>query len=223
MESNDLLVLVHLLLLVFWLGTDVGVFSLGKFAQSDAYTVDQRLLLLKIALLLDMFPRISMVLMLPTGLQLAVNGGLVDVAPTTVFVVWLLSAGWLGVVVLEFARRGKPGSEGTKRSERGFQYIVVIGLGWLALVSLFGNGPVSSSWLAMKMLGYATIIVIVILLERVFVPVVAGFAQLASAGSSPDLETRIRRGMDRTYFWVLIIYAILIASTVLAIAKPTFG
>ena len=71
MDWYAVLLFVHILSLVFWLGTDIGVFVLGKFAQNPDYSVDQRLLLLKVALILDMFPRVFMVMSLPTGFQLA--------------------------------------------------------------------------------------------------------------------------------------------------------
>ena len=50
MDWYAVLLFVHILSLVFWLGTDIGVFVLGKFAQNPIYAVEQRLLLLKVAL-----------------------------------------------------------------------------------------------------------------------------------------------------------------------------
>ena len=79
----------------FWLGTDIGVFVLGKFAQNPKYSVDQRLLLLKPTLIIDMFPRICMVLIVPTGYQLAVNLEAIHASQYFTMGVWLLSGIWL--------------------------------------------------------------------------------------------------------------------------------
>ena len=52
------LVYVHLLLFVLWLGADVGVFVLGQhFRKRYAYSLDQRIALLKLLVAVDMGPR----------------------------------------------------------------------------------------------------------------------------------------------------------------------
>ncbi|MEO1319808.1 MAG: hypothetical protein AAFV30_04435, partial [Pseudomonadota bacterium] len=66
-ELYTLVLFVHLLAFVFWLGADIGVFILGKFAQNPAHSVEQRLLLLQVTLIIDKFPRVSMVTAVATG------------------------------------------------------------------------------------------------------------------------------------------------------------
>jgi hypothetical protein len=52
------LVYVHLLLFVLWLGADVGVFLLGQhFRKRTLYTLDQRIALLKLLVIVDLTPR----------------------------------------------------------------------------------------------------------------------------------------------------------------------
>jgi hypothetical protein len=52
------LVYVHLLLFVLWLGADVGVFLLGQhFRKRSLYTLDQRIALLKLLVIVDLTPR----------------------------------------------------------------------------------------------------------------------------------------------------------------------
>ena len=99
MDWYAVFLFLHILSLVFWLGTDIGVFVLGKFAQNPVYAVEQRLLLLKVALILDMFPRVFMVLSLPTGFHLATILGAIQTSPSLTAVVWGFSAIWLVVVL----------------------------------------------------------------------------------------------------------------------------
>jgi hypothetical protein len=47
-----------------------------------------------------------------------------------------------------------------------------------------------------------------------------GFMSLESEGSSVELENQIRGGMDRTYVWVLSIYAIVLVTAFIGVAKP---
>jgi hypothetical protein len=49
------LVWIHLLLFVLWLGADVGVFLLGQhFRKRHIYSLDQRLALLKLLVVVDL-------------------------------------------------------------------------------------------------------------------------------------------------------------------------
>ena len=69
------LVFIHLLLFVFWLGADVGVYLLGQhFRKRFSYSLDQRLALLKLLVEVDMVPRTAWALMVPITLSLVTVG-----------------------------------------------------------------------------------------------------------------------------------------------------
>lgn len=69
------LVYIHLLLFVLWLGADVGVFLLGQhFRKRDNYTLEQRIALLKMLVLVDMTPRSAWALMVPVSLSVLALG-----------------------------------------------------------------------------------------------------------------------------------------------------
>ena len=220
MDWHAVLVFVHILALVFWLGTDIGVFALGKFAQNPVYAVEQRLLLLKVALILDMFPRVFMVLSFPTGFQLAVALGAIPNDPTLVAGVWLFSGLWLAVVVTGLLLHEAPIGQSAKKIEKIIQYLLIVVLGWAGLASLLTSEPIAMPWLAAKILMYALIIVVMQFLEKAFMPAVVGFAGLESSGSSPELESQIQDGMNRTYTWVLAIYLLVLISAFLGVAQP---
>ena len=77
-----LLVFAHLLLFVLWLGADVGVFLLGQhFRKRATYTLDQRIALLKLLVLVDMTPRSAWALMVPLSLSVVAAGGYWAVPP----------------------------------------------------------------------------------------------------------------------------------------------
>lgn len=83
------LVYVHLLLFVLWLGADVGVFLLGQhFRKRHDYSLDQRLALLKLLVLVDMTPRSAWALMVPVSLSVLEMGGWWDLPLA------LLAAAW---------------------------------------------------------------------------------------------------------------------------------
>ena len=223
MDWYAVLLFLHILSLVFWLGTDIGVFILGKFAQNPGYAVEQRLLLLKVAMILDMFPRVFMVLTLPTGFQLATALGAIPYNQALTAGVWAFSAIWLAIVLTGLLRHEAPIGMRAKKVEKFIQYVLFAVLAWAGLASLLSGEPITTPWIAVKVLMYSSILVIIQFLEKAFFPAVAGFLSLESSGSSPQLESQIRGGMDRVYLWVLAIYAIVIVSAFLGVAKPGFG
>ena len=220
MDWYAILLFIHILSLVFWLGTDIGVFVLGKFAQNPVYAVEQRLLLLKVAMILDMFPRVFMVLTLPTGFQLATTLGAIGSSQALTAGVWGFSAVWLAVVLAGLLRHEEPIGQSAKKVEKLIHFILLVVLGWASIWSLLGDGPITSTWVAAKVLMYALLFVVMPLLEKSFLPAVMGFMSLETEGSSPELENQIRGGMDRTYVWVLTIYAIVIITAFIGVAKP---
>ncbi len=222
MDWNSLLIFVHLMCLVFWLGTDIGVFVLGKFAQNPEYTSDQRLLVLKIAMILDMFPRLCMVLMIPTGYQMAVNIGAINPAAYLTPAVWVFASIWLAIVATGLLQHGTDLGVRAKAAEKVIHYFLFILGSWAGLASLVSGAPISMRWLAVKVLFYVLIIAFVLFLEKVFNPVADAFMKLAEDGSSAELESQIRKGMDRTYVWVIAIYAAVILSAYFGVGQPVF-
>jgi hypothetical protein len=222
MDWHTFLIFIHVMLLVFWLGTDVGVFVLGKFAQNPTYTTDQRLLLLQVAMILDMFPRVCMVLIVPTGFQLAVQIAAINPASYVVPVVWLFSGIWLAIVLTGMFKNGQSAGLKAKAIEKWIHYLLIPLGAWAGLASLYSGAPIVMQWLAAKVLFYVLIVIFALLLEHVFNPAAQAFMQLAEEGSSDELEHRIRKGMDKTYVWVLAIYAAVILSAYFGVSQPGF-
>lgn len=220
MDWHGMLVFIHLMLLVFWLGTDVGVFVLGKFAQNPAYSAEQRLLCIKVALILDMFPRVCMVLIVPTGVQLADNLGLIAAPGWFAPGIWLASLGWLAIVLIGLAKHDQPIARTTRKLERLIQIALLAGFSGAAVLSFAAGAPIGSHWLAGKVLMIALVAAFMIPLERQFLPVVEGFQRMASEGSSGEIDAIILSGMDKVYVWVIGMYAAILVASFLGVVKP---
>ncbi len=223
MDWHNTLLFIHILLFVFWLGTDVGVFVLGKYAQNPAYSVDQRMMLLKPLTIIDMFPRICLPLMVPTGFQLATDLSLIDAPAGAALSVWIVGFVWLAIVVRGLGQEGTPLGVTIKRIEFAIHCILIVVLLGAGGVSLATGALFLAPWLAGKIIMFGLIMVSMILLERAFTPALHGYAQLQETGSTPDLEAGIRSSMDRTYIWVLAIYLAVAISAFLGTTKPLWN
>jgi hypothetical protein len=220
MDWNTHLLFAHVLLLVFWLGTDIGVFVLGKFAQNPKYSVDQRLLLLKPLLILDMFPRVCMVLIVPTGYQLALDLEAFHAPPYLSMGIWLFSGIWLAAVLSRMVWSEQPAGRIAQTVERIIHYFLVPAAGWVGLASIYYGAPIQDSWIAEKVVVFVLIILCVRLLEIAFNPAAVAFMQLANEGSSTELEKQLKSGMNLTYVWVIAIYILVAHSAWLGVSHP---
>ena len=64
---------LHILLLVFWVGTDVGVFIAARWSEQTTLSIETRQTVLQLGMVLDRLPRSALTLIIPSGCQLAVS------------------------------------------------------------------------------------------------------------------------------------------------------
>lgn len=220
MWLHGVVIFIHIMLLVFWLGTDVGVFLLAKFAQKPIYSMEQRALCLKAAMLLDMPPRICMVLALPTGVWLAQDLNLLHLSPSAMIAVVVFSLLWLGVVVTGIAKQGSALGAQAKDVERILLYLLAITLLGLGISSFFPGLSFMAPWLALKVIALGLIAAGSQMIDRRFTPGIIAFQTMMQNGSTPDQEAILGRSFDKTFFWVLFVYAMVVVAAFMGTVKP---
>ena len=123
MASYALLVYVHILFMVFWLGTDVGVFIAGLRFIDPTLSIEQRAAVINLGMVIDRFPRICFVAILPIGLQMASMQSSLPLALPAMLLIWLLSAVWMVAVLMIMKTVGTARARPWQRLERGFQVV----------------------------------------------------------------------------------------------------
>jgi hypothetical protein len=215
------LVYVHLLLFVLWLGADAGVFLLGQhFRKRKIYTLDQRLVLLKLLVVVDMIPRTAWALMVPLSLSLASAGGYLDAPDGVIPAAWAIGGAWLWLVWDAHLHDQTPRAARDRRIEFWLKIVIMafyLGLGTLSLTT---GAPLPVGWLAWKALLFGLIFVAAIMIDVAFKPVGPQLVRLLSEGSSDATEVPLRRTMDRTRIWVFAVYGLLVVTSWLGVVKP---
>ncbi|SIN59767.1 hypothetical protein SAMN02745824_0303 [Parasphingorhabdus marina DSM 22363] len=221
MSYYQLLVFIHVLLFVLWLGADVGVFMLGQhFRKRDKYDLPQRLILLQLLVSLDMVPRTAWALMVPITLTMADAGGWWDLPGWAVILAWLVGGFWLWLVWDAHIH------DQTERAarDRMIEFFLKIGLTLfylgLGIASLANEAPLIPVWLATKALMFGLIFAAAIMIDVAFKPVGPQLGKLIAEGSSDETEIPLLRTMDRTRIWVWIVYLLLLATAFLGNVKP---
>lgn len=206
--------------MVFWIGADIGVFIAGLRFMDPRRSLAERSAVIELGMVIDRYPRICFVAILPVGLQLVYSLGLMPALSLRLLeLAWVLSAVWTTAVIASMALHGRPAARRWQRLELAFQAAAVLVFASLAAAAWLGR-VAAPGWLAGKFLGYAVICLAAILLERAFGPVATTFAALVAEGSTPERESRLRSHMIATYVWVLAIYAAVLICGFLGTAKP---
>lgn len=215
------LVYAHLLLFVLWLGGDVGVFVLGQhFRRRQSYSLEQRLALLKLLVAVDMGPRTAWALMVPLSLSVSAAGGWWDVPPLLVAIGWVAGGAWLWLVWDAHNHDMTPRAARNRRIEGWLKYALTAFYLWLGGASLLTGQPIAAPWLAWKALLFGLIFAAAILIDWAFKPVGPQLGRLIAEGSSDATEIPLRRTMDRTRIFVLIVYVLLLVAAWLGVVKP---
>jgi hypothetical protein len=215
------MVYVHVLLFVAWLGGDIGVFVLGQhFRKRSVYTLDQRIALLKLLVIVDLAPRAAWALMVPVSLTVSLLGGWWAVPGWLVAAGWVVGAGWLWLVFDAHAHDMTPRAARNRRWEGWLRWLLAAGYLWLGVQSLSSGTPIDQPWLAWKALLFGAIFVAAIMIDVTFKPVGALLGKLLTEGSSDATEIPLLRTMNRTRLWVWCVYLLLLATSWLGVVKP---
>lgn len=211
MDLYSLALYFHILLFVFWLGGDLGVAVLGEqFRNRKDYTLDQRLALLKVLVMVDMGPRSAWALMVGSSLSLAHLGGYWLLPGWVLGLAWLISLGWLYLVWAAHKSGQTPRGTQLRKIEMVLKSALAAGYLSLGVSSLALGKPIFETWLAAKALLFGLIFIAAIMIDVRFKPVGPALMGLIEKGSSDETERPLRALMDKSRFWVRITYLLLV-------------
>ncbi len=215
---------LHILLLVFWLGTDLGVLLAARRVRDAALTPAERLTLLDLALRIDLLPRIAFSLMFAVGATLGYLGGTLPISGWALALLWALTALWLILTLALAAAEGKPRQGLLAAVQRIWLIAVALacGLAALWLLARGAEAPVPG-WLGLKIALYGLVCLAAIGIERAFLPLIPAMGELAGSGSSAALETRISGAINHALRYVYSLYGLLFLAAFLGVTKPFLG
>lgn len=215
------LVFVHLLLFVLWLGADVGVYTLGQhFRRRTAYSLEQRLALLKLLVEIDMVPRSAWALMVPVSLSVVTVGGYWAVPGWLLVVAWIAGGAWLWLTWDAHLHDQTPRAARDRRIEFWLKVALALFYLGLGIVSLATGSPLPLAWLATKALLFGVIFSAAIMIDVAYAPVGEQLGRLLREGSSDATELPLLATMNRTRIWVWIVYLLLLVTAWLGVVKP---
>jgi hypothetical protein len=226
---TQLLLVLHVLLLVSWLGVDVGVFY-GSFAVVRPGLQSQtRTELRRVMRVLDLGPRLSLVLMIPVGAALAYSLGTGlrfvsgNIAAIGLGAVALATLAWAAAIVREYQVLGQGGGGRFRRYyvpvDWALRILVIAFALASASASLVGAGIWSSRTVAVKVLIFGLIVAAGMLIRvyaRRYVPLLT---ELIREGETPERLAHVRRAMRPVRAAVLAVWTGLITIVVVSFVQ----
>jgi hypothetical protein len=212
---------LHILMFVFWVGTDMGVFLSCKKSTDPKLSIDARFLLLHMALRIELLPRTMWKAALPFGVTLSQLNGWIDLTPMGLTLVWVFSIVWWAISMTGAWHYDKPLGHKLTKVNNLLTGAVGIGLIWLAYASYTGNGPfaVEETWLHWKVGIYGLINLMIVAMLYVFDPMGIAFGRLAVEGSTPEIEATISTIMDRAAVTIWTTYILIFTVGFIATTK----
>lgn len=214
-----MLSLLHVMVPVYWLGGDLGAFYSAGFLIDPKRSVPERLMALKILNTIDMAPRTTLILALPTGLLLACEKSWLALPGYAVPAVWLGALAWLAIAWALHLRHGSHASA-LRRADLGIRWSVLASLCIAGSLGLAHGVPIPL-FIAVKLLLLAAAIALGLLIRRLLVPLFAPVAQMRKTGTStPEGDQAIAGVIARTRPAVLLIWALVLAACLLGFEQP---
>lgn len=218
--DHQIWVYLHIMLFVYWLGADLGVFLLAKAAKKPDLSFAERAFALRMAVMIDLVPRLCFAVMFPVGLHVTASGGFAPVPGWALALSWAVSAVWIALLAAMGRREGTPAGAALARVNLALQALLCLLIGALGVMALAGHGPLPGGWYGAKVFLFACVFALGIGIDVAFRPVGPAFMRLASEGSSPQIEAEVSRGIDGAVRVVLALYLLLALIAFIGVAKP---
>ena len=234
---HALLLFFHIMLLVAWLGVDAGVFVASFFLRNPRYPIAERLMLGKLASILDMGPRASLLLMYPAGAWLAWSGGWGfkhTVGPfsplmqlsllTLLFLVWEVCVwvqfwGHRKIMAGEATEQLKKFLHHYRRWDIYARWVLAALLIIDGGLALGGRGYIEQTWLGWKVLLFGLVVLQGVGIRYVADAWPALIQDIVQHGSTARREAALNRALLRAYPFVLAIWGLILVISLIGIIK----
>jgi hypothetical protein len=204
---HQILVIIHVLLFVYWLGGDIGVYYSSKFVVRPDLSPETRATAAKIMLDLDQLPRICMTLMLTVGGLLTAFIGVPHPVYQWVGIL-LLGPVWLFCVIYLHVRHGGGFAAVIAKLDMFIRWAVVIGIPISIAVHWETNRLAEYPWIAVKLALFSFLVFCGIMIRGRMGPFVTTLLKCRRGEVPTPAENEAQlKSLAQVRVWVYLIWA----------------
>lgn len=213
----------HILVIGYWLGTDLAVYYLSGFIVNPKWPTPVRMFATKAMLILDMVPRTALVLTAAIGLTLTAGIGLMPALERWLPLAWVVSLAWLALTWA--VHRLGTSTLGRRLGQIDFLFrLLVIAAGvWLAIDATHDGGLITPApWLSVKIAMMALSIAMGLVIRIQLKPFGPMLAKVSAGTATPSDDAALQRLMAMVKIPVWVIWIALFIAAVLGSTKGVF-
>lgn len=220
--EHEILVWLHILAMVYWLGGEWGVFQSSYNVANPNLTLDERRRHMETAYRIDILARTGIVLLLPLGLHMGYNLGAQPWGGNFLVIMWVLTIAWLGLTWSAFVKRETDAGVALTLWDERIRYVLIPLLAITAILSLINGAPFTQDWYSTKVLLYSFALVIGLGLRFIMRHWTGIFRELAVATEAqrPPLETRLAKELSYGRGMAYVYWITIGTIALLGVAKP---
>ena len=221
LDTHSIWLYVHILLLVYWLGADVGLYMVMIFVKNPKLSFETRKTLIMLAFYIDQFPRVTFALILPVGLHLARDLALFPIPDWLIAAAWIVGVAWSALHLTIVKYKGTPLAQALGRINKAYE--LLMGGFFLAVgaMSLITGAPIEAGWFALKLFLFGLIFWIILGFDTLFRPFTT-ILKMGPDGSTPEKEAGVTRATHLTMAWSVFLYLVVLAVAFLGKVKPSW-
>ncbi len=220
-STYQLLLLVHVLAFVYWLGADLGVLYAARFGADERLSLETRQTIGDIMSFVDLFPRLSVPTIGATGITMAYLSGGLSINEFWIGFVWVAAFLWISSNVFVYVNRSRRNRiRAVMQFDTWWRIVLLVAIGGVAIASFLGVGITSSYSLAAKLLILAMAIALSLVLRFLFKPYRPALERLAAGGENSKNSAIMNRALTRARPIVLVIWLFTVAAAAIGLWMP---
>lgn len=219
MDTHSIWLFVHILLFVYWLGADVGLYIAMIFVKNPKLSFETRKTLITLAFYVDQFPRVTFALILPVGLHLVRDLALYAVPDWMIALGWVIGVAWSVLHLSLVKLKGTPRARILEQINKAYELLMGGFFVAVGLKSLLTGAPIDAGWFALKLFLFGVIFWVILGFDTFFRPFTT-IMQMGPDGSTPEKEAQVTRATNMTMAWAVFLYIVILAVAFLGKVKP---
>jgi hypothetical protein len=224
MNTYDVLLWLHVLVMGYWIGSDLVVNALTHYVTSaSSLPGPERKRLWDFLMHVDQHPRNALILSVPLGFTLAAQLGLIWLDDASLAALWLGSAAWFGYMWLAHWRRETPAGPALAKWDVRIRVALIVVFSFMGALSLASGRPLAAPWLAWKVLLFAGVLACGLGIRHFIRESYRAWPGIWAGTAAAADEALVRSAMQRATRVLWLLWMLLATIGWLGVAKPMFG